>query len=135
MVVAFYTKNGTDWKYAALLSSVQGFGNMFGGVLLAVIGSSIKHWHLQLTASVSIMVLFGSLMALGTPDNKGMMIAFIFLSNSGYGYSIYLSIAISQMGVEHKDLGLSGGISGVSRFAAGSSKIPTSLHCFLFVKT
>jgi hypothetical protein len=48
------------------------------------------------------------------------MIAMVFLSQTAYGWAIYLSIAISQMGVEHKDLGHSGGISGVSRFAAGT---------------
>ena len=31
-----------------------------------------------------------------------------------------MSIAVSQMGVDHRDLGHSGGISGVARFAAGT---------------
>ena len=40
------------------------------------------------------MVLFGGLLALGNPSNRGTMIAFVFLSQSGYGWAIYLSIAV-----------------------------------------
>ena len=68
------------------------------------------------------MVIFGSLLALGTPNNMGMMIAFLVLSLIGYGWSIYLSIAITQMGVKQEQLGTSGGLSGCVRFAGGSSK-------------
>jgi hypothetical protein len=39
------------------------------------------------------------------------------------GWAIYLSIAMSQLGVEHKNLGLSGGLSGAARFAGGSSEL------------
>ncbi|KAI9878049.1 MAG: peroxiredoxin prx5 [Pleopsidium flavum] len=120
MIAVFYTDGGTDWRYAIILSIVQGLAISFGAILLAIFGSKIRNWQWQLTGSVFIMVLFGTLLALGTPNNKGLMIAFVFLSQAGYGWAIYLSIAVSQMGVEHKDLGLSGGISGVSRFAAGS---------------
>jgi hypothetical protein len=55
-----------------------------------------------------------------------MMIAFLFLSQVGFGWAIYLSIAITQMGVEQQNLGVSGGISGCIRFAAGAGM------CFLF---
>ena len=122
MIAVFYTNGGLDWKYGIVLSVVQGLAISFGAVCLGVFGSKIRHWQWQLTASVFIMVVFGVLLALGSPTNKGLMVAFVFLSQAGYGWAIYLSIAISQMGVEHRDLGLSGGISGVSRFAAGSSR-------------
>ncbi|RFU27602.1 hypothetical protein B7463_g8725, partial [Scytalidium lignicola] len=78
------------------------------------------------------MVLFGALLALGKPSNQGLMAAYVFLSQAGYGWALYLSIAISQMGVAHKDLGHSGGISGVIRFAAGTSGHP-SCHSSLLV--
>ncbi|KAL1856208.1 peroxiredoxin prx5 [Paecilomyces lecythidis] len=78
------------------------------------------------------MVLFGSLLGIVTPTNKGTMIAFLFLSQTGFGWALYLSIAITQMGVEHHNLGVSGGISGAVRFAAGSSKgIPSEDQYFL----
>jgi hypothetical protein len=122
MVNVFYTDGGTNWRYGVLLSSIQGIAITTGAVLLSWLGGSIKRWNWQLTGSVFIMVLFGVLLALGNPNNKGLMIAFVFLSQAGYGWAIYLSIAISQMGVDHKNLGLSGGLSGAARFAGGSSK-------------
>jgi hypothetical protein len=120
MIAVFYTDGGTDWRYGIGLSIVQGFAITTGAILLSAFGSRIKHWNWTLTGSVFLMVVFGVLLALGKPTNKGLMIAMVFLSQTAYGWAIYLSIAISQMGVEHKDLGHSGGISGVSRFAAGT---------------
>lgn len=122
MITAFYTNGGADWRYGILLSTVQGFAITAGALALSFFGGTIKRWHWQLTGSVFIMVLFGVLLALATPQNKKLMIAFVFLSQTGYGWAIYLSIAVSQMGVEHKNLGLSGGLSGCVRFAGGSSK-------------
>ena len=120
MITVFYTDNGADWKYGSLLSIVQGFAIVTGAALLSFFGSRLRHWHWQLTGSVFFMVVFGALLALGTPKRKGMMIAFLFLSQTGYGFAIYLSIAVSQMGVEHRDLGISGGLSGAMRFAGGA---------------
>lgn len=128
IVNSFYTQGGTDWRYAMVLSLPQGLAIALGAILLATFGSSIKRWHWQLAGSVFIMVVFGSLMALCTPTNKGLMVAFVFLSQAGYGWAIYLAIAVAQMGVEHRNLGLSGGIAGVSRFAAGSSKYSSLPH-------
>lgn len=50
------------------------------------------------------MVLFGSLLGLVTPDNKGDIIAYLFLSQAGFDWGLYLSIAITQMGVDYKNL-------------------------------
>lgn len=122
MTTQFYTNGGTEWKYAVVLSLPQGFAIAFGAFLLSVLGSKIRYWQWQLTGSVFLMVIFGSLLGIVTPDNKGTMIAFIFLSQVGFGWGLYLSIALTQMGVDHKNLGVSGGISGAIRFAAGASK-------------
>ncbi|KAJ5775874.1 uncharacterized protein N7511_000885 [Penicillium nucicola] len=126
MITAFYTNGGADWKYSVILSLPQGFAIFFGAILLTLFGSRLRHWQWQLTGSVFVMVVFGSLLGLVTPTNKGTMIAFIFLSQAGFGWAIYLSIAITQMGVEHKNLGVSGGISGCIRFAAGA--VATSIY-------
>ena len=116
MISAFYTKGGTEWRYGIVLSIVQGFAITFGAMLLSASGGQIRNWQWQLTGSVFFMVLFGVLLALGKPTNKGMMIAFVFLSQTAYGWAIYLSIAVSQMGVDHRDLGHSGGIEeGLAR--------------------
>jgi hypothetical protein len=122
MIGAWYVADPTDWRRASLLSLPQGLGVTTGGILLSLFGSRIRRWQYQLLGAVIVMVLFGSLMALGNKDNMGTMIAFLFLSLVGYGWAIYLCIAISQMGVEHEELGLSGGLSGCLRFAGGTSK-------------
>lgn len=120
MISVFYT-DGTDWKLAAALSLPQGPAITLGGVLLSVFGSKISNWQWQQTIAVTVMVIFGSLLALGTPNNMGIMIAFLVLSLMGYGLAIYLSIAITQMGVKQEQLGTLGGLSGCVRFAGGSS--------------
>lgn len=133
MIAVFYTDGGTNWRYEIVLSIVQGLAITTGALLLSMFGSRIKHWNWQLTGSVFLMVVFGVLLALGNPTNKGLMTAFVFLSQAAYGWAIYLSIAVSQMGVEHKDLGHSGGISGVSRFAAGT--IAASVYTTILTNT
>lgn len=124
MTTQFYTDGGKRWKYAVVLSLPQGLAIAFGAFLLSTLGGKIRNWQWQLTGSVVIMVLFGSLLGLVTPYNKGTMIAFLFLSQMGFGYGLYLAIAITQMGVQQKNLGVSGGISGCIRFAAGASISP-----------
>ncbi|KAH0830965.1 hypothetical protein FOPE_01961 [Fonsecaea pedrosoi] len=120
MISVFYTDGGANWKHGIALSIVQGIAISVGAVGLSYFGNKIRRWQWQLTGSMFVMVVFGALLALGKPSNQGLMVAFVFLSQAGYGWALYLSIAISQMGVEHKDLGHSGGISGVIRFAAGT---------------
>lgn len=120
MINVFWSNGGQDWRYACLLSVVQGLAIGTGVAFLSFFGSKIRRWNWQMTGYFFVMVLFGVLLALGRQDRKGMVIAFIFLSQSGYSAAIYLNIAVCQLGVEQKDLGLSGGISGTSRFAGGA---------------
>ncbi|EME47819.1 hypothetical protein DOTSEDRAFT_167204 [Dothistroma septosporum NZE10] len=132
MITKFYTNGGTDWQYGVVLSLPQGLAILTGATGLTLFGSKIKNWQWQLTGSSFVMVLFGSLLGLVTPDNKGTMIAFLFLSQAGFGWAIYLAIAITQMGVEHKDLGIAGGISGTFRYAAGA--IGTTIYSTVLSK-
>lgn len=125
MITVFYTNGGADWKESIILSLPQGFAIALGAILLTLLGGRIRHWQWQLTGSVLVMVVFGSLLGMVTPRNKGTMIAFMFLSQAGFGWALYLSIAITQMGVEHKNLGVSGGISGCIRFGAGAGMPPS----------
>ncbi|KAK5710729.1 peroxiredoxin prx5 [Elasticomyces elasticus] len=133
MTTQFYTDGGARWKYAVVLSLPQGLAIAFGAFLLSTLGGKIRHWQWQLTGSVVVMVLFGSLLGIVTPFNKGTMIAFLFLSQMGFGWGIYLAIAITQMGVQQKNLGVSGGISGCIRFAAGA--IATSIYQTVYSNT
>ena len=78
MINVFYTNGGSDWKYGVLLSTIQDFAITPGMVMLGVFSRKIKHWQWQLTGTVLIMVVFGALLALGTPNNKGLMIGSSF---------------------------------------------------------
>lgn len=120
MINAFYTAGGFPWQKAAMYSLPQGFAITAGAIGLTCLGSKIRYWHWQQTISVTVMVVFGSLLALATPNNFGLMCAFVVLSLFGYGWAIYLSIAFTQMGVPQEQLGVSGGLSGCVRFAGGS---------------
>ena len=120
MINAFYTAGGQPWQRAAVLSLPQGCAITAGAMFLTVFGAKIKRYHWIQTTSVFIMVLFGSLLALATPENFGLMTTFLCLSLFGYGIAIYLSIAFTQMGVPQKELGISGGLSGCVRFAGGA---------------
>ncbi|KAL5377440.1 hypothetical protein DPSP01_009778 [Paraphaeosphaeria sporulosa] len=123
MISVFFTDATTDFRYGILLTLPQNLGLCFGAALLTIFGSKIGHWKWTLTASVTVMVVFGALLALGNPDRKGMMLAFVFLSMTGFGWAQYLSIAFIQFGVPQVELGISGGLAGVSRFAGGAIAI------------
>lgn len=120
MVNQLWTTGGAEWQYAIVLSLPQGLAICLGASLLFCFGGMIRHWQWQLAGSTFIVVLFGGLLGMVTPDNKGMMIAFLFISQTAFAWSVPLSIMLSQMGVEHKDLGISGGISGSLRFAGSA---------------
>ncbi|KAH7033240.1 fungal trichothecene efflux pump [Microdochium trichocladiopsis] len=119
MLAVFYVTSG-DVREGVILTLPQNLGLTFGAVLLSLFGTKVGHWRWTLTGSVAIMVIFGALLALGTPDNKGMMIAFTFLAMTGFGWAQYLSIAYVQFGTDQKELGIAGGLAGVARFAGGA---------------
>ncbi|EON63161.1 hypothetical protein W97_02388 [Coniosporium apollinis CBS 100218] len=122
-IAVFFTNETTDFRYAVILTLPQNLGLTFGAVLLTLFGSKIGHWKWTLTGSVTVMVVFGALLALGTPERKGLMIAFVFLAEIGFGWAQYLSIAFIQFGVPQVELGISGGLAGVARFAGGAVAI------------
>ncbi|KAM5351110.1 hypothetical protein ACJ41O_003833 [Fusarium nematophilum] len=123
MISVFFTDEHTDFRYAVVLTLPQNLGLVFGAVLLTCFGSWIGHWRWTLTGSVTVMVVFGALLSLVTPDQFGMAIAFIFLAEVGFGWAQYLSIAFIQFGTDQVELGISGGLAGVSRFAGGAIAI------------
>lgn len=82
-----------------MLALVPNLGLLLGAILLVLFGSRLRNWKWTLMGSVVITVVFGALLALGTPDRKGMMIAFVFLNQIAMGWGQYLSIAYTQLGV------------------------------------
>jgi hypothetical protein len=122
-IAVFFTNATTDFRYAVVLTLPQNLGLVFGALLLTLFGSKIGHWKWTLTGSVTIMVVFGALLALGNPDRKNMMMAFVFLAMMGFGWAQYLSIAFIQFGCDQVELGIAGGLAGVARFAGGAVAI------------
>lgn len=70
MINVWYSTNG-DYKYSAVLTLPGNLGLAFGAALLSAFGTKVGHWRWQLIISISGMVLFGALLALGNPGNKG----------------------------------------------------------------
>lgn len=122
-IATLWTTPTTNFRYGILLTLPQNLGLVFGAVLLTLFGSKIQHWRWTLTGSVSIMVIFGALLALAKPGNRGMMMAFVFLCQTGFGWAQYLSIAFIQFGTDQVELGIAGGLAGVARFAGGAVAI------------
>lgn len=120
MIDVFYLTDTSSRSEALLLTLPGNLGLVFGAILLTCFGNLIGHWKWTLTASWVSMVLWGGLMALVTPYNKGLMIAFTFLEQASFGWAQYESIAFTQLGVHQHDLGMSGGLAGVARYAGGS---------------
>lgn len=123
MIAVFFTNPTTSFRYAILLTLPANLGLVTGAVLLSVLGTRIGYWKWTLTGSVTIMVIFGALLSLGTPDRLNMMMAFVFLGQMGFGWAQYLSIAFIQFGVDQEELGISGGLAGVARFSGGAVAI------------
>ncbi|ETS79900.1 hypothetical protein PFICI_07429 [Pestalotiopsis fici W106-1] len=120
MIFVFFTDSTTGWRYAMVLTLPQNLGFLLGVLLLVTLGSKIGHYRWTYTAAVTLMVVFGTLLALGRPDRFGMMIAFVFLAEVGFGFAQYLSITFIQFGTKQEELGISGGLAGVARFAGGA---------------
>lgn len=111
MINVLFTDANTSLSYQCLLTLPSNLGLFFGAMLLFVFGNRIGHWRWTLTASVTIMVVFGGLLALGTPSRKGLIIALVFIEQTGFGWAQYLSIAFVQFGTDQRELGIAGGLA------------------------
>lgn len=131
MIAVYWTNATTPPHEVYALATVQGFGIFTGAMILSFGGKYFKHWKLQLLIPITIMTLFGALLAICTPETKAMGIAFAFLSSAGYGYAQYLSIAYIQFGADQTELGIAGGLAGVARYAGGA----VSVTLFLTILT
>lgn len=110
MINVFYITPTTSRSEQLLLTLPGNLGLVFGAMLLICFGNLCGHWKWTLVISWTGMTVWGGLMALVTPYNKGMMIAFTFLEQTCFGWAQYESIAFTQLGVHQHDLGMSGGV-------------------------
>lgn len=123
MINVFYITPDTPRSEALLLTLPGNLGLVFGALMLTAFGNitaKLITFKWALTVAWSGMLLWVGLMALVTPFNKGLMIAFAFLGQAFFGWAQYASIAFSFFGVHQIDLGVAGGLSGMARFAGGS---------------
>lgn len=120
MITFYFTKPTTPPHIVYWLATVQGFGTLVGGVLLVVCGGYFKHWRLQMGISVTLMTIFGGLLAYANPERQNAAIAFAFLTGAGFAYAEYLVAAFIQFGAEQVELGIAGGLAGVARNSGGA---------------
>lgn len=120
MLGVYFTTPATPPHIVYSLATVQGFGIFTGAMILSFGGKYFQHWKWQMGISVTIMTVFGALLAAVKPTTESMGIAFAFLSSMGYGYAQYLSIAYIQFGADQTELGIAGGLAGVARYAGGA---------------
>ncbi|OJD29224.1 mfs general substrate transporter [Diplodia corticola] len=134
MTTVFYTSGGADWVRATVLTLPQGMAICGGAAGLAAFGARIHGvgigWRWQLVAATVVVVVFGALLGLATPTNMGVMCAFLVVSQTAFAWAVPLSIMLSQLGVRHEDLGISGGVSGSLRFAG--SAVATTVYQTIF---
>lgn len=72
MINVWYSAEG-DYKYQVVLTMSGNLGLATGAALLSAFGTKVGRWRCQLVISVAGMVLFGALLALGNPGNKGFV--------------------------------------------------------------
>jgi hypothetical protein len=106
-----WTDASTPLSYSLELTLPQNLGLIFGSMLLWFFGIKIGHWKWQFIGSFTVMTIFGALLALATPNNKGMIMAFVFITQGAYGWAQTLSITWIQFGVPQTELGISGALA------------------------
>ncbi|KEF54129.1 uncharacterized protein A1O9_09924 [Exophiala aquamarina CBS 119918] len=135
MISVYFTNTSTPRSTINWLSTVQGFGTMAGGALLALLGKYIGHWRWQMGIPITLMTFFGAMAAYVTPERQDLGICFAFLCSTFYGYSQYLSITWVQFGAEQTELGIAGGLAGVARYAGGAVAVTTFSTIMLTAQT
>jgi MFS family permease len=115
-----WTDASTPLSKSLELTLPQNLGLIFGSVMLWIFGIRLGHWKWQFIGSYTVMTIFGALLALATPNNKAMIMVFVFISEAAYGWAQTLSITWIQFGVPQTQLGISGALAGVARWTGGA---------------
>ncbi|KAF2671972.1 MFS general substrate transporter [Microthyrium microscopicum] len=128
-----WTDPTTPLSYSIELTLPQNLGLIFGSMMLMIFGIKIGHWKWQFVGSFAVMTIFGALLALATPNNRAMIMVFVFICEGAYGWAQTLSIAWIQFGVPQTELGISGALAGVARWTGGA--IASSMYLTILANT
>lgn len=113
------TSQGTQLS----LTLASSLGLCTGVVILGVFGTFFSKkigFRWALVVAVGLMLVMGGIMTLVTPFNRSLMIAFTFLQQVFYAYSVIASITLVLWGVHQHDLGIATGIAGTGRNVGGA---------------
>ncbi|KAF1936755.1 hypothetical protein EJ02DRAFT_438321 [Clathrospora elynae] len=119
-VNVFYLRSNVSRSTELPLTLPPNVGLVFGSLCLMAFGNLLGHWKWTLIGAWTGMVLFGALIGLVTPFKQSLMITFCCINASFFGWAQYESIAFTQLGAPQQDLGFSGGLAGMARYAGGS---------------
>ena len=111
---------GAEGMEVGVYQLAQGFGTVFGSVVLAAFIHKIKHITWQIVAGLVVQTIFLGLYALETPRTLAMAIAFSFFANISFGYLTILATLATGLNVPQRYLGLAYGIIGQFRCAGGA---------------
>ncbi|OAG36682.1 hypothetical protein AYO21_09066 [Fonsecaea monophora] len=120
IIGTIFTTPSSPTSLAAKYSLAQGMGVLVGAICLSTIGTKLKHWKWSQCFCVTMMTMFGGLLALTTENTRAMSIVFCFFCATFYGWAQYLSITYVQFGAEQTELGIAGGLAGTGRYAGTS---------------
>lgn len=136
MVTQLWTSPTTSLSEQLALTTPSNLGLCTGLTLLFLLGSRLSKligFRWALIGAFGFMLIFGGLMTLVTPHNKGSMIGFTFLQQMFYAYSVVAAISLILWGVEKQDLGIATGLAGASRNVAGS--LSTAIYTTILTNT
>jgi len=122
-IAIFYTTPTTTLQDELKMTLPANLGICVGMTSVILFSNKIKHYKWQLVITLTGTTLFGALMALGNPSNKITMMAFVGICQIFYGWAQVLTITWIQFGAPQTELGVSGGLAGVARFAGGAVAI------------
>lgn len=108
--VVFVTPESSE-SYIYGITVAQGLSIVGGAVLLSSLGSYLKHWKWTMFGCVTLMTMFGGLMALVSTERRKLLMALNVLLSMSYGWSQFLSIAYCQFGAPQMEIGIAGGLA------------------------
>ncbi len=123
MATVLWSPPGTSVSTQLLLTLPSNLGLCAGVTILTIFGSTFSRlmgFRWSVMAAIGLMIIFGGVMTLVTPFNKGLMIAATTLQQIFYAYSVIAAISLMLWGIPARDIGIGTGLAGSGRNLGGS---------------